>query len=191
LIHFLKVFFDSNFFVAFVGLSAIFLYFWQKNDYKRAAAKLILQEIRYAEQQIRNAGPQKTQYPVAIKLLPTSSWHKNIHLFVTELEQPELDVISRFYASAAFIDIMISEIINKRNSLDTKGFFGENGKQVIKQEDLDKKLSDIAAIPNSLLVKISQETELVYNTPVVEKLKEISKTGLFHSITRRIFLGDI
>jgi len=47
-------FFNSNIGVVtlLVGLFAIYLYLKQKKDYKKNAAKLILQEVRYAEQKI-------------------------------------------------------------------------------------------------------------------------------------------
>jgi hypothetical protein len=56
-----------------VGLSAIYLYLKQKADSKRDIAKLILQEIRYAEQQIRNSGRGVRGYSLSSRLLPTNS----------------------------------------------------------------------------------------------------------------------
>lgn len=56
-----------------VGLLAIYLYFKQKADRKRDTAKLILQEIRYAEQQIRNSGRGNRGYSLSSRLLPTNS----------------------------------------------------------------------------------------------------------------------
>jgi hypothetical protein len=57
-----------------VGFLAIYLYLKQRRDRKRDAASLILQEIRYAEQQIRNAKiTNPPSYFLASKLLPTNS----------------------------------------------------------------------------------------------------------------------
>ena len=84
---------ESNFFTGVVtlvvGFFAIFVYYRQKNDQKRDAAKLVLQEIRYAEQTIRIAKEHNYDYYLANKLLPTNSWHKNIHFFVHELKETE------------------------------------------------------------------------------------------------------
>jgi len=95
--------------VGFVGFSAIYLYIKQKVDRKRDAAMLILQEIRYAEQQIRDSGKGSRGYFLASKLLPTNSWNDNIHLFIKDLKETEIDMISRFYASTAYIDSLIAE----------------------------------------------------------------------------------
>jgi type II secretory pathway component PulF len=54
-----------------VGFLAIYLYLKQRRDRKRDAARLILQEIRYAEQQIRNFRIAQS-YSLASKLLPRS-----------------------------------------------------------------------------------------------------------------------
>lgn len=56
-----------------VGFLAIYLYLKQKADAKRDIAKLILQEIRYAEQQIRNSGRGSRGYSLSSRLLPTNS----------------------------------------------------------------------------------------------------------------------
>ena len=112
------LFFNSNFFVALitlaVGGSAIFLYIEQKIDHKVKAARLILQEIRYAEQQIRNSGRGIRAYPLSSKLLPTNSWNDNIHLFTTDLKETEIDMISQFYSNARFIDSLITERANQK-----------------------------------------------------------------------------
>lgn len=115
---------NSNFFIAivalFVGGFAIGLYKKQKNDYKRGVSSLILQEIRYAEQQVRSSraySPNAENYPLSSKLLPTNSWYKNIHLFMGDFEQPQIDAISRFYAEVEYIDLIIERISDYKTSL--------------------------------------------------------------------------
>ena len=104
-----------------VGFFAIFLYLKQKNNDKRVAAQLILQEIRYAEQQINNVRSNPNQggvkYGLEYRLLPTNSWHKNIHLFVKTLEETQIDTISQFYARAIFIDAMIEKVTDKKTDV--------------------------------------------------------------------------
>ena len=99
-----------------VGSIAIVLYFKQKIDHEKDSAKLILQEIRYAEQRIRNFRDVGA-YPLSDKLLPTNSWHKNIHLFVGKLKETEIDLISKFYSNSAYLDIVISKISDKKNDI--------------------------------------------------------------------------
>jgi hypothetical protein len=93
-----------------VGFFAIYLYLKQRKDRKRDAASLILQEIRYAEQQIRNAKITNPPiYSLASKLLPTNSWNDNIHLFIKDLKETEIDMVSAFYSKATYIDSLIEE----------------------------------------------------------------------------------
>lgn len=135
-------FLDSNFFIAlitlFVGSLAISLYIKQKKDYKRDVAKLILQEIRYAEQQIRSSqvfSPNADNYPLSSKLLPTNSWYKNIHLFMGDFKQSQIDAISRFYAQVEYIDLVIEKISNYKTSIIEQSVSDLSGK-VIRREDI-------------------------------------------------------
>ncbi|KKU68704.1 MAG: hypothetical protein UX89_C0002G0029 [Parcubacteria group bacterium GW2011_GWA2_47_16] len=82
-----------------VGLVAVFLYFKARKDNERDAAKLILQEIRYADQKVRNYRTYNS-YNFTEKILPTNSWNKNINLFIRKLTESELDLISKFFSSA-------------------------------------------------------------------------------------------
>ena len=92
-----------------VGFIAIYLYIKQRIDKRRDAARLILQEIRYAEQQIRNSGRGARGYSLTSKLLPTNSWNDNIHLFIKDLKETQIDMISEFYSNATYIDYLITE----------------------------------------------------------------------------------
>lgn len=134
--------FNSNFFIAIVTLSvggfAIGLYKKQKNDYKRDVALLILQEIRYAEQQVRSSqdfSPNAENYPLSSKLLPTNSWYKNIHLFMGDFKQPQIDAISRFYAQVEYIDLIIEKISDYKTSLIEQSVSDLSGR-VIQSEDI-------------------------------------------------------
>ena len=115
---------NSNLFVGLmtvvVGSLAIVLYSKQKRDYKRDVASLITQEIIYAEQQVGNArafSPKGDNYPLAIKLLPTNSWYKNIHLFIDDFERTQIDAISRFYAQIEYMDVVIERISDFKLSI--------------------------------------------------------------------------
>lgn len=184
----IKLFFNSNFFIALVtfivGSFAIFLYIKQKVIYKRNAASLILQEIRYAEQQIRNAkeSVNRLHYPLSIKLLPTNSWHENIHLFISQLKETDIDLISRFYAKAIYIDkliAMISELKGPMRVIVDQQTAQQNPQeaQPKNQQTEPKKQEEIVSMKffaQIILEEITNEVEFIYNTPVVEKLRKTS-----------------
>jgi hypothetical protein len=183
-------FFDSNFFVALVGFLAIYIYFKQKTDRKRNAARLILQEIRYAEQQIRNSDRGRRGYQLSSRLLPTNSLNDNLHLFAEELKETQIDMISEFYSKAAYIDYLISE--RSRQRLNQNFSFQPMVSPVSANIDAGGTRSPIAPtlsqelqitqLPNpneqiaiALLTEVSLSTEFLYNTPAVEKLRQISE----------------
>jgi len=116
ILDFLKLLNDYvGFITLLVGSVAIWTYNKQKQDVKRKAAKLILQEIRYAEQIIRNARTQASgNYSLSDKLLPINSWHENIDLFVKDLKESHIDLISRFFSQAQYLDVIIRSISDKK-----------------------------------------------------------------------------
>lgn len=172
-----------------VGGVAIYIYLKQRRDTKRDAAKLILQEIRYAEGEIRKAREKEGgTYPLAIRLLPTNSWNKNIHLFVDDFNSPELDIISRFYSQVEYIDSIIQAISDQKTNPRREDY--EN---VVKRvlEEVMKNTGQwgdnvarnvVIGIPTpalSILQEVTQRVELIYNTPAAQKFREISeRTGL-------------
>lgn len=96
-------FINSNFFIAVVtsvvGSIALFLYLKQKSDEKMQAARVLLIEIRSAEEritQIKNmmSGGDKDDFPM---VFTTSSWKKYSHLFISDFDQDELKLINNFY----------------------------------------------------------------------------------------------
>lgn len=88
---------------------AFLVYRKQKSDAKRDAAKIILQEIRRAEDIISDY-KQSGGYQFAKKIIATNSWSKNIHLFVGDLDNDELDRISNLYSTGEYLDTLIKEI---------------------------------------------------------------------------------
>ena len=173
-----------------VGLSAIYLYLKQKADAKRDIAKLILQEIRYAEQQIRNSGRGSRGYSLSSRLLPTNSWDDNIHLFITDMKETEIDMISEFYSQAAYIDYLIEERskqkLNQKFSLRPIAI-GQptvvpTEAEDIPQQPTPQQIAQIVREPNlnehitiNLLTDFSSKIEFLYNTPAAEKLKQLSE----------------
>lgn len=176
----------------FVGGFAIGLYYKQKVEKKRNAAQLVLQEIRYAEQIIRNARTQAGgDYSLADKLLPTNSWHENIHLFIKDLKEPQIDLISRFFSQAQYLDVVIKIISDRKCQIVISAIPVQNIVQpripnVVYPENNSPIQSQIIPleIPTDLMAKriledVTRQIELIYNSPAVEKLIEISESKVW------------
>lgn len=160
----IKEILDSQFFVAlitlFVGSVAYLIYLKQKNDFRKDAANLILQEIRYAEQKIREVREKNdNKFHLADKLLPTNNWNKNIHLFISELEENQIDIISKFYSRVTFIDHLI------RGIADNRAF----------PQPLQANQVSQSGNAEGILREVSKQIEFIYNTPAVDLLRKISK----------------
>lgn len=171
-------FLDSNFFTGTVtliaGLVVVFLYLRQKYDGQRDAAKLILQEIRYAEQTIRIAKEHNYDYYLANKLLPTNSWHKNIHYFVHDLKETDIDLISRFYSHSSYIDVLIEKISDKKNDLLTPKSIS-NSIGVVPATPTPTVIQEFELSTSGILREVSEKVEFIYNTPAIDKLRLISE----------------
>ncbi|TSC89717.1 MAG: hypothetical protein G01um10143_207 [Parcubacteria group bacterium Gr01-1014_3] len=155
------------------GLVAVFIYYKGRSDNKKDAAKLILQEIRYADQKVRNYRTYDS-YNFTEKILPTNSWHRNINLFIRELTESELDLISKFFSSATYLDEIIKSIAESKNSrfiqVEAPAVVGDTpvavamGTGGLSANDPSKKLIEA----------ISRDIESIYNTPAADKLRKIS-----------------
>ena len=78
-----SLFFASITFI--VGSLAFYIYTKQKSDAKRDAARIIIQEIRRAEE-IINDYKQMGGYKFSKRIIATNSWSGNIHYFVGDLD---------------------------------------------------------------------------------------------------------
>jgi hypothetical protein len=165
-----------------VGFIAIYLYIKQRIDRKTDAARLILQEIRYAEQQVRRY-KEFGKYKLPDRLLPTNNWNKGIHLFVKDLKEADIDLINAFYAKATYIDIMIRKISDWKNQ--PKPYVSQTPlvqvqpsvtgqiQKPVANESIS--LFDPMQDTQSILLEVSMGVEFIYNTPSVEKLRRISE----------------
>lgn len=108
-----NLFFNSNLLptlaTILAAFAALLVYRKQKADTKRDVAKIILQEIRRAEDIISDY-KQNGGYQFAKKIVATNSWTKNLHLFVGDLDNDELDRISNLYSTGEYLDTLIKEI---------------------------------------------------------------------------------
>ncbi len=75
-----------------VGFGAFFYYRHVKNDQKRDAARIILQEIRRAEE-ILDGIEKNNRFLFDTKIVQQNSWKSNIHHFAKDLSQNALEVI--------------------------------------------------------------------------------------------------
>ena len=91
------------------GIFTLVIYITQKIDNKRNAAKIIIQEIRRAEDLIFDY-KEHGQYKFTKKIIATNSWAKNIHHFVSNLDADELDRISNLYSTGEYLDSIITKV---------------------------------------------------------------------------------
>lgn len=99
----MEQFFNSNSFVGLAtiitGAVAIFIYLKQRRDFKIQAARVLLLEVRTAEDRIDQVKDKvesgnTTDLP---SIFPTKSWKTYSHLFVSDFDQDELKLLSAFY----------------------------------------------------------------------------------------------
>ncbi len=178
-----ETFFYTNFFVGsttlLVGAFAIFLYFRQKKDKKREIAKLILQEVRYAEQMIKEF-KRHNQYKLHDRLLPTNNWNLNIHMFVSDFSETEIDSISKFYAQVSYIDVIIQKISDQNNDPETvKKITDELQRMRESGQTGTVAIQMVSPISDLVLKDTSLNVEFLYNTPAAEKLRKLSKGKLY------------
>jgi hypothetical protein len=124
------------------------------------------------DQKVRNYRTYSS-YNFTEKILPTNSWNKNINLFIRGLTESELDLISKFFSSATYLDEVIKSIADSRNrdwiqtdtprtvDSETQVAMGTGG---LSENEPAKKLIEA----------ISKDIESIYNTPAADKLRTIA-----------------
>ena len=88
------------------GAIAIGIYFYQKNDTKKQTARIILIEIRTAEDRINKIKDQilnnhDDDFPT---VLISNNWKKYSHLFVSDFDDDEMKLMNSFYNCCEIID---------------------------------------------------------------------------------------
>lgn len=176
--------FDNNlgFTTLIVGFIAYLIYEIGKKDAIREAALLITQEVRFAEDRLR-ISKRVNLYPFEDKFLPTNSWNKNIHMFAKILKPNELDLISKFYSTVEYIDLLVSLVSSINNDPNYWKDFLQTS-HILKTENLkdpdnlDKFKLYLELLSNNCNVNItavSNKVELIFNTPVCTKLQRIAE----------------
>ncbi|USN53735.1 MAG: hypothetical protein H6760_01015 [Candidatus Nomurabacteria bacterium] len=89
----------STFLVGLLGLSTLILYRRQRKDKKTDVARILLTEIRNAEQRIEEIrGLVERGAKDFPHILPNNSWRDFSYLFAADFDQDELQEISVFYS---------------------------------------------------------------------------------------------
>lgn len=207
-------FFNSNFFFAsvtvLVGGFAIYLYKKERFDSKVSAAKIILQEIRRAEDIIKRY-KEWGQYQFTKRIIATNSWAVNIHYFVGNLTIDELDKVSDLYSTGEYLDSIISKVSDTKFETNLRTYYEHIGRvtgvltkgstavtpqlepipQPLEGQEPPFSVPVSIEIPppwKGLLDEITYKYEPIYHSEVCGKLKDITrqKTNFF-----RILFGDI
>ena len=152
------------------GLIAVYLYLRGRFDARRDAAKLILQEMRYADQKVRHYRTYNS-YLFTEKILPTNSWHKNISFFIRKLTESEIDLISKFFSNAIYLDEVIKSIADKQNArqFDSPPTIESGPPAAVGTGELPA--NDPA---RRIIEAVSRDIESVYNTPAADKLRHLA-----------------
>ncbi len=102
---------NSNGFAGFAtiltGSVAILTYFSQKKSNKIQAARVLLTEIRTAEEQIaiiddKISSGNLSDLPTSV--IKSGNWKKYAHLFISDFDQDELKLINSFYDHGELIE---------------------------------------------------------------------------------------
>ena len=175
---------------------AFLVYRNQKADAKKDAAKIILQEIRRAED-IINDYKEHGQYKFTKRIIATNSWAKNVNHFVGDLDQDELDRISNLYSTGEYLDKVIEKISDYNFAKNLKNF--EKGVMELQQRlQTQPQSSNSASVTGGafqsnpqlqavalplkvkapwkdLLDEITLKYEPIYHSTVADKLKIIAE----------------
>lgn len=91
------------------GLVAIVVYWMHKRDERINATRIILSEVRNAEQQISKIKNDGIVSDFS-SILQFNSWQKYAHLFMKALDRDELDLINNFYIACTLAETEINRL---------------------------------------------------------------------------------
>ena len=160
-----------------VGVLAYLIYRIQKRDNRRDAARIIIQEIRRAEDIIADY-KHTGSYQFAKKIIATNSWTKNIHYFVGDLTNDELDKISDLYSTGEYLDNLIREISQITLEHEIERAKELSKQQLLLQSSEPSKTILVPGLPpvwKARLDAVSLKLETIYHSTIVGKLKKIAK----------------
>lgn len=91
----------------FTGFVVVGVYLWQKRDFKIQAARVLLTEIRMAEnniEKIKDKITNNSTTDLPSVFTANINWKKYSHLFISDFDQDELNLINSFYDCCEIIE---------------------------------------------------------------------------------------
>ncbi len=172
------------------GFIALVVYLLHKRDEKINAARIILSEIRNAEQQISRIKDDGVISDFS-SILPFNSWKKHAHLFVKVFDRDELDLVNNFYISCTLAETEINRLKSflplameekakalQRQLIDLAKEEKENYENIKKDIHELVHKEDYWFLPNApkeKLLHYLSNIQLITTTTAGKKLKDIAK----------------
>ncbi len=176
-----------------VGLFAFIIYRFEKNDGERAAASVVLEELRTIEKAIDKLNELKDFFSITPSSLSTEGWKKYRHVLVKYFDYDQMIQMSLFYERVDALKEMLQHwnavykqsILAKSENLQAELIrIADEVGSAAEYEAKKKKITDIVHPdgywfePNLYKGKILSLLELIHpisTTGVGEKIKAISK----------------
>lgn len=152
------------------------IYFDQKRKIRMQAARLIYQEIRRAQNIIKDY-LKHGEYRFVDKIFPNNSWKESIHLFARDFTIDEIDRITDLYVAGEYLDNLVQKISDFTfdQGVNTEINRGLLGKLPPENENENKLISvKIGQTWRTRLEIVTAGIDLV-ETPILSKLSKISK----------------
>lgn len=169
---FSKITFDT-FVLSATTLSTVgtaFLAFYiQRSFSKRDIAKLILQEIHHAEEMFSQYSERKG-FSWYKRIISNNSWQSNIHYFVGDLENDEIEMINNIYFLGAQIDKVTSVELAIKLDPANITISGQPRKC-----DFSNECKEVFSVISTHIKDLMQTYRPIYYTSICEKLKKIAK----------------
>jgi len=140
------------------GGFAIAIYLCQKKDNKIQAARVLLTEVRIAEEKIDQTRDilETNQIADLPTIFPSKNWKNYSHLFISDLDQDELKLINTFYDYGEIIE----DIAIRNNN-----FFW-----ITTEERAKITVNEVAKLANEVVNNAKNEDEVTLNMSTFENI---------------------
>jgi hypothetical protein len=172
------------------GLIALLVYRLGKRDEQVKMARIVLSEIRNAEQQILKIKEDGFLSDFT-SVLPINTWRDSNHLFVKIFDRDEFEIINQFYTAATLSEAEITKLKqflpiamkSKAEAIQQKlidfACKGKNEYDVLKEEFLEivhkEEYWFTPHSPKEKLLHFISNIQFVTTTTAGKKLKDIAK----------------
>jgi hypothetical protein len=171
-------FIDSNLFQTIIifitGIVALMIYYINKYNEKKDAARIIINEIRIAERAIQEIRNRKIVSELLI-ILPNDTWQYKKHLFLNNLDQDEINLINDFYYKCAYAEQYRRMVYNIRNdAIISKSNYLQNKLIDVMYDSINSSEKDYEDIKQKIIAMANSENWLFEpNTPLVNLIEYI------------------